>query len=122
MSSMIVSILITALSVSALWFGLYRIKLDVELDRERDRYRELQSRYVHLEQQILDLGQSSQTATPLSQAYQTLGLTYGASLEQVKIRYRQLIKRYHPDLNHTASGAKSFKQVMDAFNLIKVRG
>lgn len=57
----------------------------------------------------------------MRQHYATLGLENNASFEQVKVAYRALAKRYHPDANiydKTAAEA-SFKNIGAAFAAIK---
>jgi hypothetical protein len=41
---------------------------------------------------------ATQQMTP-EEAYQILGLPFGASSEQIKKNYRQLVHKYHPDVN-----------------------
>lgn len=42
---------------------------------------------------------------PLDVAYDTLGLAHDANVDAVKLGYRRLVKRYHPDTMPGASGA-----------------
>jgi len=55
----------------------------------------------------------------LANCYRLLGLTYGASLAEVKASYRRLARRYHPDVN---SGDKltqeKFIQLTEAYKLL----
>ncbi len=51
--------------------------------------------------------------------YATLGVSKGASLEEIKSAYKKLARKYHPDLNlgnHDAE--KKFKEVAHSFDLI----
>lgn len=41
--------------------------------------------------------QAGRSATPISQAYASLGLKQGASAAEVKKAYRKLVSQYHPD-------------------------
>lgn len=55
----------------------------------------------------------------MTDPYATLGLSSGASLEDIKKAYRKLAKKYHPDLNPGNKEAeKKFKDLSHAFDLI----
>lgn len=52
--------------------------------------------------------------------YKVLGLSYGASDEEVTKAYRQLAKKYHPDLHPgDAEAAKKMSEVNEAYDQIK---
>ena len=55
----------------------------------------------------------------LANCYRLLGLTYGASLAEVKTSYRRLARRYHPDVNagDTLTQEK-FIQLTEAYKLL----
>ena len=51
--------------------------------------------------------------------YKTLGVEKTASAEEIKKAYRQLAKKYHPDLNKDdESAAKKFKDVNEAYQIL----
>ncbi len=51
--------------------------------------------------------------------YQTLGLEPGASAEEVKLAYRRMAKRFHPDSNPDDPGSEElFKKVADAYRIL----
>jgi DnaJ-class molecular chaperone len=51
--------------------------------------------------------------------YQVLGVTQSASQEEIKNAYRNLAKKYHPDLNPgNAVAEKKFKELNQAYELI----
>ena len=51
--------------------------------------------------------------------YETLGVERGASAEEIKKAYRQLAKKYHPDLNHDdENAAQKFKEVNEAYQVL----
>ena len=56
--------------------------------------------------------------------YEVLGLTPGASDDEIKAAYRKLAKKYHPDLNGgSAEAERKMKEVNDAYTyLIKNKG
>jgi DnaJ-domain-containing protein 1 len=53
-----------------------------------------------------------------AEALRTLGLAEGASLSDIKARYRALAKRYHPDAGR-AGGGEKIKEINRAFATLK---
>ncbi|WP_424526318.1 J domain-containing protein [Spiroplasma endosymbiont of Glossina fuscipes fuscipes] len=51
-----------------------------------------------------NFGQSSATASELEELYQLFGLSSSASINDIKRAYRQLAKKYHPDLSAVVFG------------------
>lgn len=49
--------------------------------------------------------------------YELLGVRTGCSEDQLKSAYRELAKKFHPDVPETGSYAK-WQQIQDAFNLV----
>jgi hypothetical protein len=54
-------------------------------------------------------------------SYRELGLSPGASLDEVKEAYRRLAKQYHPDAGGTGISAKRFARVTEAYRTLSVR-
>ncbi len=51
--------------------------------------------------------------------YQTLGVSRGASQEEIEKAYRQLARKYHPDMNpDDKSAKKKFQEVQAAFDVL----
>lgn len=51
--------------------------------------------------------------------YQTLGLDRSATIEDIKLAYRRLAKKYHPDRNIGDSTAEEkFKEITEAYNVL----
>ncbi|NNE63768.1 MAG: DnaJ domain-containing protein [Gammaproteobacteria bacterium] len=51
--------------------------------------------------------------------YQILGVSRDASEAEIKKSYRKLARRYHPDVNKDASAEDKFKQVNEAYEVLK---
>lgn len=51
--------------------------------------------------------------------YQTLGLARDASGDDVKRAYRKLARQHHPDVNKAADAAERFKQINEAYEVLK---
>ncbi len=46
--------------------------------------------------------------------YKILGVSKGASTEEIKKAYKQLAKKYHPDINKDPSATEKFKEISEA--------
>lgn len=55
----------------------------------------------------------------LQEAYQTLGLSNDASLEDAKKKYKELSRKYHPDVNKQPDAETNFKKINQAYDRIK---
>ena len=51
--------------------------------------------------------------------YQILGVPRDADAAQIKKAYRQLARRYHPDVNQDADAEDKFKEVNEAYEVLK---
>ncbi|MDR7270232.1 curved DNA-binding protein [Pelomonas saccharophila] len=51
--------------------------------------------------------------------YATLGLDPGASADEVKKAYRKLARKYHPDVSKEAGAEARFKEVAEAYEVLK---
>ena len=52
-----------------------------------------------------------------------MGLAAGASAEEIKTRYKELVKKYHPDANGGDRGSEErFTSVVQAYQLLKQAG
>ena len=54
--------------------------------------------------------------------YQILGVEPDAELKDIKIAYRKLARKYHPDLNPDPGAEASFKEVAEAWEVLKDSG
>jgi molecular chaperone DnaJ len=50
--------------------------------------------------------------------YKVLGITQDASQEEIKKAFRQLARKYHPDVNKDAGAEDKFKEINEAFQVL----
>ena len=50
--------------------------------------------------------------------YEVLGLSKGASEDEIKKAYRQLAKKYHPDINKEPGAEEKFKEINEAYDTL----
>jgi DnaJ-class molecular chaperone len=50
--------------------------------------------------------------------YDVLGVSRHASIDEVKDAYRALVKKWHPDVNHTAEAETRFKEIQKSFAVL----
>ena len=51
--------------------------------------------------------------------YNILGIKQGSTVEEAKKAYRNLAKKYHPDINKTPEAEEKFKEISEAYEAIK---
>lgn len=60
---------------------------------------------------------------PQARAFDVLNLESDASLHQIKARYKELVKRFHPDTNGGDRGAEErLKRVIQAYGVLRASG
>lgn len=50
--------------------------------------------------------------------YETLGISKGASAEEIKKAYRRLARKYHPDINKEKGAEEKFKEINAAYEIL----
>ena len=59
----------------------------------------------------------------LSKSYKTLGLEPSCSVQQIKTRFRELIKQFHPDKNKSPEANSKTREILEAYeNIMIARG
>jgi len=61
-------------------------------------------------------------ATESRDYYDVLGVSRTASAEEMKRAYRNLAKKYHPDINKAANAADKFKEIQAAYDTLSDEG
>ena len=51
--------------------------------------------------------------------YEVLGVSKGASKDEISSAYRKLAKKYHPDINKDPNAPKMFEEVQEAYDVLK---
>ena len=50
--------------------------------------------------------------------YEVLGISKTASKDEIRSAYRQMAKKYHPDINHDPDAPKKFQEVQEAYDVL----
>ena len=51
--------------------------------------------------------------------YETLGVTRAADADEIKLAYRKLARKYHPDVSKEKNAEEKFKEVQEAYEVLK---
>ena len=50
--------------------------------------------------------------------YEILGVPRGASQDELKTAFRNLARKYHPDVNSDAGAEQTFKEINEAYGIL----
>ena len=50
--------------------------------------------------------------------YEVLGVSKDASLNDIKLAFRRLAKKYHPDVNKAPDAKEKFQEVQEAYEVL----
>ncbi|XWS50858.1 hypothetical protein CRYUN_Cryun12cG0125600 [Craigia yunnanensis] len=53
-----------------------------------------------------------------SDYYSTLNVSPGATLQEIKVSYRKLARKYHPDMNKSPGAEEKFKEISAAYEVL----
>src|SRR5271167_268721 len=54
--------------------------------------------------------------------YEILGVTRGSDADEMKRAYRKLARKYHPDVSRERNAEEKFKEVQEAYEVLKDAG
>lgn len=69
--------------------------------------------------QINEINQKNRTDLNVKDYYKILGIDEEASEEEIRARWVELTKRYHPDLGKNESAEETLKEINDAYQILK---
>ncbi|WP_068268901.1 DnaJ domain-containing protein [Caviibacter abscessus] len=71
------------------------------------------------DKQYYNTFENIKTESEYEKACVILGVSPNSSMEEKKKRYLQLLKKYHPDINHTDEAVEKTKEINDAWDIIQ---
>ena len=54
----------------------------------------------------------------MTNPYEVLGIKEGASQDEIKKAYRELAKKYHPDISQDPKATEKFQKINDAYDFL----
>lgn len=89
----------------------------------RDTYRVFSDGFDPAAGVVRDGAAARPLTGPQARALDVLNLEAGASLHQIKARYKELVKRFHPDANGGDRGSEErLKRVIQAYGVLRASG
>ncbi len=84
-----------------------------------DNFNNLEAEYPEIMEQASRFKHYVINNEDIIRSYELLGLARGTSLKAVQHRYKELAKKYHPDLNASPEAQDKFQTITQGYNLIK---
>lgn len=79
----------------------------------------LENEYNTLIHQADQLKKYTFQSVDLEESYRLLGLKFGASYDRVRLAFKTLAWRYHPDVTSEPGSIRRFKAITRAYNIVK---
>ncbi|HEX3431965.1 MAG TPA: J domain-containing protein [Rhizomicrobium sp.] len=97
--------------------------LKPDFHRVRDAHRVLDDAFAEAAPAGANGAATRPLTGPQTRALDVLNLEAGASLHQIKARYKELVKRFHPDANGGDRGSEErLKRVIQAYGVLRASG
>ena len=79
--------------------------------------------FSHFGTQKKERSESRPISSEEKRSMETLGLSYPVTLKEIKRRYKELVKQYHPDLSEDKAHAEErFKDISQAYHYLAKSG
>lgn len=82
----------------------------------RDTWKKEKHYYQNNEDDSSEENSKEENSSDYSKYYEILGLRMGATIMEIKMQYRTLIKKFHPDKNMSPDAEEKCKEIIDAYN------
>ena len=82
----------------------------------RDTWKKQKYYYQNNEDDHSEENSKEKNSSDYSKYYEILGLRIGATIKEIKMQYRTLIKKFHPDKNMSPGAEEKCKEIIDAYN------
>ncbi len=82
----------------------------------RDTWKKEKHYYQNNEDDSSEENSKEENSSDYSKYYEILGLRMGATIMEIKMQYRTLIKKFHPDKNTSPDAEEKCKEIIDAYN------
>jgi preprotein translocase subunit Sec63 len=83
-----------------------------------DKYEEIYERFNQAYSEYSDAYANNNFIENLSNHYQTLEIDKNASKDEIKMAYRKLAKKWHPDINKHPDAENKFINIKNAYEML----